>query len=103
MNQHQRPVFDRRDRDGFASRGAPAPLPPPAPAAQQTDGGEFWEVVAFLDPAREGGKKRIRSLGWAKQRENGEWQIKLETIPVAAWDGSLVLRPRRDRQDGGDR
>ena len=59
---------------------------------QQTEKRDIAYVVRAPDPNNRG---RWITLGYAWERKNNEpgFTIKLNSVPVGAWDGALVLLP----------
>jgi hypothetical protein len=67
-------------------------------SGQQQGDREFLNVVAFVDDSR--GKKRAIDCGYA-YRDGDKMRVKMKAIPTGAWDGSLTIERREQRQGGG--
>ena len=70
-------------------------------AAQPQEKREVKFVVRAPDSNNRG---RWVTLGVAFERKNGEdgFTVKLNTLPVGGWDGTLILLPPLVPEDDGD-
>ena len=63
---------------------------------------EYLDVVGFVVEGREGKRKPV-TCGYAYRNDRGDLAIKLRSVPVGQWDGSLVVQKRQERTDGAPR
>jgi hypothetical protein len=61
---------------------------------------QYLDVVGFIEQGREKKRKPV-TIGYAYRNNKGDLSIQLQSIPVGgSWDGSLVVQPRREREQG---
>lgn len=59
---------------------------------------QYWDVVQWHESRN--GKKFTRTLGSARQKEDGGFWVELLALPICTADGcKMVIQPQRDRQD----
>jgi hypothetical protein len=57
---------------------------------------QFYNVKAFVET---NGKKKVVDCGFLYENGKGGFSIKLTSIPVAGWDGSLLAELPRPKDD----
>jgi hypothetical protein len=57
---------------------------------------EYLDVVGFITEGREQKRKPV-TIGYAYRNDKGDLSIKLRSVPVGSWDGSLIVQKRRER------
>lgn len=60
---------------------------------------EYLDVVGFVVEGREQKRKPV-TCGYAYHNDRGDLSIKLRSVPVGSWDGSLIVQKRREQTDG---
>ena len=64
---------------------------------------EFLDVIAFVPRGQEN-KRKPQNVGYAFWKDNNgkqELRITMTSLPLGAWDGSLIVQEKREQRDAG--
>jgi hypothetical protein len=64
----------------------------------------FYDIKAFIETGKDG-KKKVVNCGYLYENGKGGFSIKLQSIPTAGWDGSLLAeipKPKAEGDRGGN-